>query len=49
MKEITVKTQSELDALPAKFDEFTRIIIEGGTYYNRIVVKVARENSSVEA
>ena len=49
MKEITVTTQAELDALPAKFDEYTLIIIKGGTANNRISVNKARENSSVEA
>ena len=48
MKEITVTTQAELDALPAKFDEYTKIYIRGGTEYNRISVK-ARGNSSVVA
>jgi len=49
VKEITVTTQDELDALPSKFDEYTRIYIKGGARDNRIAVKVARENSSVEA
>jgi hypothetical protein len=44
MKEITVKTQKEFDALPDKFVEFTRICLEG-----RISVDKARGNSSVEA
>ena len=49
MAEITIKTQAELDALPAKFEEYTHIYIQGGTPYDRIVVRVAWENSSVEA
>ena len=49
MKEITVTTQAELDALPVKFEEYTRIYIRGGNCYDRIVVREARENSSVEA
>ena len=44
MKEIIVKTQAEFDALPDKFTEYTRILLEG-----RISVNNARENSSVEA
>ena len=49
MREITIKTQKELDALPPKFDEYTRILITGGTTCDRIIVRVARENSSVVA
>ena len=48
MKEIIVTTQAELDALPTKFKKFTKIIIKDVTPDNRIVVRVARENSSVE-
>ncbi|MFA6100471.1 MAG: hypothetical protein WC750_06420 [Patescibacteria group bacterium] len=44
MKEITVKNQTEFDALPDKFTEYTRIYLEG-----RISVNKARENSSVVA
>jgi hypothetical protein len=44
MKEITVKTQAEFDALPDKFTEYTRICLEG-----RISVNKAWGNSSVEA
>lgn len=54
MKEIIVKSQSELDVLPVDFDG--RIIIKFGTPYNRAVVNLrfkysveARENSSVVA
>ena len=54
MKNITVRTQAELDKLPTDFDG--RIFIEFGTPYNRAVVNrrfrysvVARGNSSVEA
>jgi hypothetical protein len=49
MKEIIVTTQKELDALPPKFDEYTRIIIKGGTWNDRIYIKLARGNSSVVA
>jgi hypothetical protein len=49
MNEITIKTQAELDALPTKFDEFTRVYIQGGTRYDRIIVRGARENASVVA
>ena len=52
--EITIKSQSEFDALPAKFDEYTRVYIQAT---DRIVVArkignssvVARGNSSVVA
>ena len=54
MKNITVRTQEELDKLPTDFDG--RIFIEFGTPYNRAVVNrrfrcsvEARENSSVVA
>ncbi len=47
MKEVIVTCQSELDALPSKFEEYTRIIIRDAK--ERIYVKVARENSSVVA
>ena len=54
MKEIIVKSQAELDALPIDFDG--RIVIKFGTPYSRAVVNrrfkysvVARDNSSVEA
>jgi hypothetical protein len=46
MNGITVTTQAELDALPKSFDEFTYIYIKATA---RIVVRSARENSSVEA
>ena len=45
--EIFIKTQAELDALPIKFDSFTRIILKDTT--EKIIVRMARENSSVEA
>ena len=48
MKEIIVTNQDEIDALPASFDEYTRIIIKSTTT-SRLVVREARENSSVEA
>jgi len=47
VKQIIVKTQAELDALPGQFTEYTQIIIENSK--TRIVVVKARENSSVEA
>ena len=47
MKEIYIKTQEELDALPDKFDEYTRIVIKDSNGW--IYVKKARGNSSVEA
>ncbi len=46
MATIIIKTQAELDALPAKFDNWTEIRIEANT---RIIVRCKRENSSVEA
>jgi hypothetical protein len=49
MKKIIVTTQAELDALPATFDEYTQIIIKGGTPDNRIIINVNRNNSSVVA
>ena len=49
MKEIIITSQHELDQLSKNFNEFTSIIIRGGTPYNRIVIKEAWENSSVEA
>ena len=47
MKEIVINTQAELDALPARFDEYTKIIIRDTKI--RLVIRVARENSSVVA
>ena len=47
MKEIIITTQVELDALPASFSEYTRIIIKNTA--RRLVVKTSRENSSVVA
>ena len=54
LREVTVKTQEELDAIPDDFKG--RIYIEGGTPFARIYVRknyffrvVARGNSSVEA
>ncbi len=41
MKEIIVTTQSKLDALPAKFDEFTIIKIDSKKTW--LTVKTARE------
>ena len=47
MKEIIITTQAELDALPVAFEEYTRIIIKDTK--SRLIVRLARENSSVEA
>ena len=46
MKIIVVTTQKEFDDLPEKFSQYTRIEIRASS---RIVVKKARENSSVVA
>jgi hypothetical protein len=48
MKEIVIKTQAELDALPDRFDEYTRIVVmaEPG---QRLSLNKAWENSSVVA
>ena len=46
---IKITTQAELDALPLSFSEHTVIEIHGGTYFSRIQITKARENSSVEA
>ena len=48
MKEIVVKTQAELDALPSLFSEYTYIYIQSEKG-NWISVSKAWENSSVEA
>jgi hypothetical protein len=48
VKEIVITTQAELDALPTSFDEYTKVIIRSATT-SRLVVRLARENSSVEA
>jgi hypothetical protein len=49
MPTIVVKTQADLDALPARFEAYTTIEIRGGSRYDRIVVRQKWENSSVEA
>ncbi len=49
MQTIIVKTQAELDALPASFPEYTVIEIRGGTQYDRIAVTKTWESSHVEA
>jgi hypothetical protein len=46
MPEIVIKTQKELDSLPDSFPSYTRILIQST---ERIIVRRARENSSVEA
>ena len=50
MKEITITTQAELDALPNSFEEYTRIIIRHKPINNNdhIAIKSARGNSSIE-
>jgi hypothetical protein len=45
IKSIIIRTQEELDALPAKFDEFTTIEIRGGTDTDPIIIRMNRENS----
>jgi hypothetical protein len=47
MAEIVVSTQAELDALPASFTEYTRIVIKNTS--TRLTIHRAWENSSVEA
>ena len=47
--DIIIKTQQELDALPAKFDRYTRICIQNDPTLGRIVLNQRRDNSSVEA
>ena len=49
MTDIIIKTQSEMDALPASFSTFTRIIIQNDPTQGRIIVRMARDNSSVVA
>ena len=48
MKEIIIKTQKDLDNLPEKFEEYTRIIINEDSD-KWIIVRLAREHSSVVA
>ena len=48
METITVHTQEEFDALPGKFEKYTKIQIAAAAHL-RIIVRSARENSSVEA
>ena len=47
--EITIKTQAEFDALPAKFDTYTRIDIKNDGSLSCIYVSAARENARVVA
>src|ERR1019366_9300050 len=50
MREIIIKTQQELDALPAGgFTEYTRIYIQNDRSIGRIVVRQSWGNSSVVA
>ncbi len=46
MNIVVIRTQAELDALPAKFENYTKIEIRAT---ERIYVKIKRENSSVVA
>jgi len=46
MQTLVVTTQEEIDALPERFDEFTRIEVRSARW---IVIKRARENSHVVA
>jgi len=50
MKEITITTQAELNALPNSFEEYTEIIIRHKPINNKdhIAIKSTMENSSVE-
>ena len=46
---IVIKTQAELDALPDSFPEFTYIQIQGGTPFEKIIVRKARGSAHVVA
>src|SRR6266536_2383373 len=48
VKEITITTQAEFDALPEKFDEFTYVYIKSDPSI-RLVIKRTPESSNVEA
>ena len=39
MTEIIIKTQSEMDALPASFSTFTRIMIQNDPTQGRIIIR----------
>ena len=47
--EIIISTQKELDDLPSKFDKHTTIIIKNDPNCGRLILRVARENSTVKA
>jgi hypothetical protein len=49
MNDITIRTQAEFDALPASFEEDTRIIIRNDPAAGRIIVRGNRGNASVQA
>jgi hypothetical protein len=49
MPDITIRTQAELDALPASFEEYTRILIQNDPNAGRIIVRSNRGNTSVGA
>jgi hypothetical protein len=39
INQILITTQSEFNALPGNFDNYTKIIIPGGTIDNKIIIK----------
>jgi hypothetical protein len=49
MKTIIVKTQAEIDALPASFSEFTYVEIRGGTPSDPLCIRTAYGSSTVRA
>jgi hypothetical protein len=49
MRDITIRTQAEFDALPESFEENTRIIIRNDPTAGRIIVRRNRDNASVLA
>ena len=49
MRDITIRTQAEFDALPESFEEAMRIIIRNNPTAGRIIVLGNRGNSSVVA
>jgi hypothetical protein len=48
MPDIIIRTQEEFDALPALFEEQTRIIIQNGPSLGRIVIREVPRNASIE-
>ncbi len=49
MPNITIRTQAEFDALPASFEEYTRILIQNDPNAGRIIIRRNRYNASVQA